>query len=76
MRQRHFSELIKDYDYTINFHHGKANIVADALSRKEKLNVLTTSVELIKDFEKLEIEVRVPGSTDHVMCAMMFQRIM
>ena len=34
MRQRRWLELLKDYDCTILYHLGKANIVADALSRK------------------------------------------
>jgi hypothetical protein len=34
MRQRRWLELLKDYDCTINYHLGKANVVADALSRK------------------------------------------
>ncbi|KAL0438919.1 UNVERIFIED_CONTAM: Retrovirus-related Pol polyprotein from transposon.6 [Sesamum latifolium] len=33
-RQRRWIELLKDYDCTIDFHPGKANVVADALSRK------------------------------------------
>ena len=44
MRQRRWLELIKDYDLTIHYHLGKANVVADALSRKsgESLAVLIT----------------------------------
>jgi hypothetical protein len=33
-RQRRWLELIKDYDLDIHYHPGKANVVADALSRK------------------------------------------
>ncbi|GJT37542.1 putative reverse transcriptase domain-containing protein [Tanacetum coccineum] len=35
MRQRRWLELLADYDCEIRYHHGKANVVADALSRKE-----------------------------------------
>ena len=34
MRQRRWMEFIKDYDFTLEYHPGKANVVADALSRK------------------------------------------
>jgi hypothetical protein len=34
MRQRHWLELIKDYNLEVHYHPGKANVVADVLSRK------------------------------------------
>jgi hypothetical protein len=38
LRQRRWLELIKDYDLRINYHPSKANVVADALSRKKYCN--------------------------------------
>ncbi|WVZ63483.1 LOW QUALITY PROTEIN: hypothetical protein U9M48_013110, partial [Paspalum notatum var. saurae] len=43
MRQRRWLELIKDYDMEIHYHPGKANVVADALSRKSYANMLWVS---------------------------------
>jgi hypothetical protein len=42
LRQRRWLELIKDYDLEIQYHPEKANVVADALSRKGQVNNITT----------------------------------
>ena len=52
--------MIKDYDCSINYHPGKANVVADALSRKFSgfsAAMLTTQKEIIKDLERMGIEI-------------------
>jgi hypothetical protein len=38
MRQRRWLELIKDYELEVHYHLGKANVVADVLSRKHRCN--------------------------------------
>jgi hypothetical protein len=58
LRQLRWLELIKDYDLGINYHPGKANVVADALSRRTHLNMLATRKwlpEFFKEFEKLNL---------------------
>ncbi|GKG22248.1 putative reverse transcriptase domain-containing protein, partial [Tanacetum coccineum] len=40
MRQHHWLELLSDYDCEIRYHPGKANVVADALSGKERIKPL------------------------------------
>jgi hypothetical protein len=57
-RQRRWLELIKDYDLGFNYHPGKANVVADALSRRSHLNMLATREllpEFCTKFEKLNL---------------------
>jgi hypothetical protein len=58
LKQRRWLELIKDYDLEINYHPNKANVVADALSRRTHLNMLATREllsEFCKEFEKLNL---------------------
>jgi hypothetical protein len=58
LRQRRWLELIKDYDLGINYHPGKANVVANTLSKRSHLNILATREllpEFCKGFEKLNI---------------------
>ncbi|GKC86785.1 putative reverse transcriptase domain-containing protein [Tanacetum coccineum] len=43
MRQRRWLELLSDYDCEIRYHPGKANVMADALSRKERSTRLDMS---------------------------------
>jgi hypothetical protein len=59
MRQRSWLELIKDYDLTINYTPGKANVIADALSQKSTETQLMNRElpkELLMDLERLEIQ--------------------
>ena len=62
MCQRRWLELIKDYNYEILYHPGKAKMVANALILKERLKMKLSLGELIRDFEKMEIEVKVTGA--------------
>jgi hypothetical protein len=69
MRQRRWLELIKDYDCSINYHPGKANVVADALSRKFygfSATLLTTQKHIINDLERLGVEVVIGGSQSYL----------
>jgi hypothetical protein len=60
LRQRRRLELIKDYDLGINYHLGKANVVANALSRRSHLNLLIVEqmpFVLCEEFDKLNLRL-------------------
>ncbi|GKE49668.1 putative reverse transcriptase domain-containing protein [Tanacetum coccineum] len=66
MRQRRWLELLSDYDCEIRYHPRKANVVADALSRKEqeplrvRALVMTISLDLPKKILEAQTEARKP----------------
>jgi hypothetical protein len=70
MRQRHWLELIKDYDLEVHYHPGKANIVADALySHKAHcscLSVETFDETLCWEMRKLNLEIILQGDLNHL----------
>jgi hypothetical protein len=60
LRQRRWLELIKDYDLGINYHPGKANVVADALTHRSHVSQLVVgsmSFELCEEFDKLNLRI-------------------
>jgi hypothetical protein len=60
LRQRRWLELIKDYDLDIQYHLGKANVVADALSHKGQVNNVIAYLmprELCWEMEQLNLGV-------------------
>ena len=69
MRQRRWLELLKDYDLTISYHPRKANVVADALSRKSAGNLaalLTTQKHILEDLRKIRMEVQFHEAEAHL----------
>ncbi|GJU20703.1 putative reverse transcriptase domain-containing protein [Tanacetum coccineum] len=69
MRQRRWLELLSDYDCDIRHHPGKANVVADVLSRKERIEplrvralVMTIGLDLPKRILEAQIETQKPGN--------------
>jgi hypothetical protein len=69
MRQRRWLELNKDYDLEVHYHPGKANVVADALSRKSQCNCVMMDSRintLCDELSKMKIEVIPSGALSHI----------
>jgi len=69
MRQRRWLDLIKDYDLEVHYHLGKANVVADALSRKSHCHCLDAESyndTLCNEMRKLNLEMVSQGSLNHI----------
>ncbi|GJS68635.1 putative reverse transcriptase domain-containing protein [Tanacetum coccineum] len=67
MRQHRWLELLSDYDCEIRYHPGKANVVADALSKKERIKplsvqvlVMTIGLDLPKQILNAQTEAQKP----------------
>jgi len=58
-RQKRWMEFLKDYDFELLYHSGKANVVADALSRKtvHAAHLMIKEVELLEKFRDMRLQV-------------------
>ncbi|GKA86896.1 putative reverse transcriptase domain-containing protein [Tanacetum coccineum] len=63
MRQRRWLELLSDYDCEIRYHPGKVNVVADALSRKERIKPLQFLVKALVISISSDVSVESVGSS-------------
>jgi hypothetical protein len=69
MRHRRWLELIKDYDLEVHYHPGKANVVADGLSRKAQCNCVSMDAKITTLYDelcKLNIEVVSSGALSYI----------
>jgi hypothetical protein len=69
MRQRRWLELNKDYDLEVHYHPGKANVYADALSRKAHCSCLSVepfTETLCWEMRKLNLEIIPQGRLNHI----------
>ena len=59
LRQRRWVEFLQDYDCTVNYHSGKANVVADALSRTVKIaRLMVKELDLLHSVKEWRLEMK------------------
>ena len=59
MRQRRWMELLEDYDFTLHYHPGKANVVADALNRTTRgvlVSIASREWQMLETAEQFELQ--------------------
>jgi len=69
MRQRRWMEFLKDYDFELLYHSGKANVVADALTRKivHVAHLMIKEVELLEQFKDMKLQVEL--GSESIRCS-------
>ena len=71
IRQRQWMEYLKDYDFELLYHPGKAIVVVDALSRK-RVHTSTLMVEELELIEKLcDMNLEMQVGSDYIWCGML-----
>ncbi|KAG5540501.1 hypothetical protein RHGRI_020647 [Rhododendron griersonianum] len=68
LRQRRWMEYLEDYDFTLSYHPGKANVVADALSRKTRGQLARLAMkewEMVATLNEFQLQ---PASSEGGAC--------
>ena len=65
MRQKRWMEFLKDYDFELLYHPGKANVVTDALSRKivHTAHLMIKEVELLEKFRDMKLQMELESES-------------
>jgi len=69
MRQRRWMEFLKDYNFELLYHLGKANVVANVLSRKtvHTAHFMIKEVELLEKFRDMRLQVEM--GSESIRCS-------
>jgi len=71
MRQRRWMKYLKDYDFELLYHPGKANVVADVLSRK-RMHMSALMVKELELIEKLrDMNLGIQLGEDSIRCSVL-----